>query len=380
MCANGLHEMTEGNIRHRSGDRTGWQECLACQRESWARRHRDNREDINRTRCLRSKARRLGLELRRAGAVFSVYGDGEVGHTGTFESVAAWLSERQERRPAGPLPLPIPAAWEAWIGLFVDEQRAAQLRPGTISTRAKHLVIFARRHPDCDPLTVTRADLVRYLGDSGWQPTTAHAVKSTFRVFFRTLEDLGHRTDDPTRSLPRVRVPRRLPRPCPEDVVAAACKSEDPRIALAVRIAAETGLRRCEVAALRRDDVHGPAGSRALVICGKGGHERTIPITDELAERLLQSGSEYIFPNPWGGPLSPSRFGAILRTGLPPGFTPHTLRHRFGTVVYQATGDIRVAQELLGHASPVTTAIYTQVSGEALRRGAMAAVLHREEL
>lgn len=129
--------------------------------------------------------------------------------------------------------------------MFVDEQHAARLSGGTVATRVRHLVVFARRNPERDPLTVTREELVRYLADSDWKPTTAHAVKSTFRVFFRFMCALGHRLDDPSRSLPRVRVPRRVPRPCPDDVVRVVCTStDDPRVPLAIRIAAETGMRR----------------------------------------------------------------------------------------------------------------------------------------
>jgi site-specific recombinase XerD len=65
------------------------------------------------------------------------------------------------------------------------------------------------------------------------------------------------------------------------------------------------------------------------------------------------------------------RLGKLITEALPGDWTAHTLRHRFGTVAYQATGDIRAVQELLGHASPTTTAIYTKVTDGAMRRAAM---------
>jgi hypothetical protein len=56
-------------------------------------------------------------------------------------------------------------------------------------------------HPRSDPLTVTRNQLVGYLGNNQWSPRTAHSVRSTLWVFFRLLHDLEHRRDDPARTL-----------------------------------------------------------------------------------------------------------------------------------------------------------------------------------
>jgi site-specific recombinase XerD len=121
-----------------------------------------------------------------------------------------------------------------------------------------------------------------------------------------------------------------------------------------------------------------------LRVIGKGGHERTVPISDELAAELVAVPGPYVFPavDRWGnviGPhITPHQLGKLIAAALPDNWTVHTLRHRFATKAYQATGDIRAVQELLGHASPVTTAIYTQVANESLRRAAMAAALGTE--
>jgi integrase/recombinase XerD len=152
-------------------------------------------------------------------------------------------------------------------------------------------------------------------------------------------------------------------------------------ILLAVRIEAETGLRRAEIARIRRCDVEGDPGAFWLRVLGKGGHERTVPITDDLAAALIAGPGSYVFPSldRWGNSLAPhisaDALGVLIAEALPDKWTVHTLRHRFATKAYAATKDIRAVQELLGHASPTTTAIYAQVANESLRTAAMAAQL-----
>jgi integrase len=124
---------------------------------------------------------------------------------------------------------------------------------------------------------------------------------------------------------------------------------------------------------------HGPQSTRLGRI--RGGHERTIPISDSLAEALLDRAAGYVFPSldRWGKPLgthlTSHHLGKLVAAALPGTWTTHALRHRFGTMAYQGTHDIRVVQELLGHASPITTAIYTKVDNEAMRRAVDAARL-----
>lgn len=265
------------------------------------------------------------------------------------------------------------------MALFVTEQHAAKRSPNTITTRTGHLRAFALVHPDSDPLTVTRNQLVAYLGNNDWTPRTTHSVRSTMRVFFRLLFDLEHRRDDPARTLPSIALPRALPRPCPDHAIIAAYEDvTDNRIALAIRVAVETGLRRTEIARLKPTDVEGGPGNHAVHVVGKGGHERTVPITDELAGLLLSVTTPWVFPGPSGGPITPPHLGKLIAGALPGPWTTHTLRHRFATMAYQASSDLRAVQELLGHTSPVTTAIYTKPADQSMRRAAMAAAVQHQ--
>lgn len=280
------------------------------------------------------------------------------------------------RRAPGPAPTALPARWVRWVELFASEQHAAKRSTGTIATRVGHLRAFALAHPRSSPLTVTRDQLVHYLGNNDWTPRTTHSVRSTLRVFFRLLYELEHRRDDPARTLPPVKLPRALPRPCPDHaIITAYATVTDTRVGLAIRIATETGMRRAEVARLKPTDVEGRPGDYAVHVIGKGGHERVVPITDELADQLLAIQAPWVFPAPYGGPITPQHLGKLIARALPDQWTAHTLRHRFATVAYQTTSDLRAVQELLGHTSPVTTAIYTRVSDQAMRRAAMAAAV-----
>lgn len=129
-----------------------------------------------------------------------------------------------------------------------------------------------------------------------------------------------------------------------------------------VRLAGACGLRRAEIAQLRGDDID----NGWVRVTGKGGQVRAVPLPDDLA--WLGGVDGWVFPNGRGGHLAPDTVGRLLRQVL--GRGGHTLRHRYATTVYAGTGDLRAVQELLGHASPVTTARYTLVSPKRLREAA----------
>jgi integrase len=301
--------------------------------------------------------------------------------SGHLVAVEVWLADRMVNRRPGPAPgprmQPLPALWAPWLDLFAAEQRGAARRPLTIRNRLCRLAMFARAHPGSDPLTVSRQQLADFLGAQLWAPETKHNVRAVFVVFWGFLHERGHRDDDPSKGLLRVRVPRSKPRPCPDEWIKDALASaSDPRARLAIRIAAETGLRRAELAALRTTDVMGCPGRYLLHVGdGKGGRQRQVPISDDLAAVLLSIPTKYVFLGRHGAPLSSDYLGRLIARALPDSFTAHGLRHRFGTTAYGASHDLRAVQELLGHSSPTTTAVYTAVGDHAMRAAAMATLM-----
>jgi integrase/recombinase XerC len=136
------------------------------------------------------------------------------------------------------------------------------------------------------------------------------------------------------------------------------------------------GLRISEALGLSRADVEGPT----LRVMGKGGKTRLVPIIEPVRQAIeaylklcpfTLTPSQPMFRGVKGGVLSPRLLQARMvqlrsALGLPPGATPHALRHSFATHLLGRGGDLRAIQELLGHASLSTTQIYTAVDTERL--------------
>ena len=238
------------------------------------------------------------------------------------------------------------------------------------------------------------------LGRRGYAPATLARKLSTLRGFTRHLTEAGVLAADPARSLPGPRRRRRLPRVLSlseVDTLVAATDGTDP-LALRDRVVLELlygcGLRSMELVALRLGDVQ--AAQAQLIVRGKGGKMRIVPLGDEAAaalRRYLERGRGELErqATAHGGaapaaprreaPLLLSRRGRALLTsdirrlvvkysrlaGIDPA-SPHMLRHAYATHMLERGADLRAIQELLGHASVSTTQVYTHVSGAHLRR------------
>lgn len=145
-----------------------------------------------------------------------------------------------------------------------------------------------------------------------------------------------------------------------------------------------TGARISEVVALDVDDLHF-ADDAVVRLFGKGSKERVVPVgayaQRAVSDYLVRSrpglaakgkGTPALFLNQRGGRLSRQSVWMILskaaqRAGIATEVSPHTLRHSFATHLLEGGADVRVVQELLGHASVTTTQIYTKVSVDSLR-------------
>ncbi|HZK05176.1 MAG TPA: site-specific tyrosine recombinase XerD [Actinomycetaceae bacterium] len=144
-----------------------------------------------------------------------------------------------------------------------------------------------------------------------------------------------------------------------------------------------TGARISEAVGLAADDIE--AETRSVRLFGKGSKVRVVPIGSLAIEALdaytvrarpafaaKGRGTPVLFLNSLGRPLSRQSAWAILRkaavkAGIEQEISPHTLRHSFATHLLQGGADVRVVQELLGHASVTTTQIYTHVTIDSLR-------------
>jgi integrase/recombinase XerD len=300
------------------------------------------------------------------------------------------------RRPVSRADDPAPAA--ALVGpaeAYLDELRTGRrLSPHTLDGYARDLADyrrFAARHrlvgwQEATPVFVDGyfASLLR----RGLSGGTVARRRSALRGFHAFLERTGVRSEDPLRDLPPPRRDRRLPHAlAAEDVerLLAAPEGEAPaalRDRAMLELAYASGLRVSELCGLERSRID--LAGRTVSVAGKGGRERVVPF-GRAAERALRAWLERgrprlaartrhdaAFVNARGGPLGRMGFWKILRgharaAGLATRVHPHALRHSFATHLLQGGADLRVVQELLGHASVATTAIYTHLDRAYLR-------------
>lgn len=250
----------------------------------------------------------------------------------------------------------------SWLRRVTDREATIRHRHDNLRRLARRVCVplgeATPEHLDAwqASLTVSRSSIVTY---------TCHV-----RAFYRWLHDSGRREDNAAENLPVPKLGKRLPRPIPERHLALAwrCASGDMVVWLA--LAGWLGLRAGEIARLRDTSVIDEEGGMFLRIDGKGGKERIVPTPPELVPLVrgaMRPGR--LFRRPSGQPVTPNEISHeasvyLQSLGLP--YVLHQLRHRFGTQHYRLCRDIRQTQELMGHASPATTALYTLVSNAAV--------------
>jgi integrase/recombinase XerD len=222
-------------------------------------------------------------------------------------------------------------------------------------------------------------------------PRTLARRISAMRQFFKFLLLEGIRQEDPTTELDTPRLGRALPKILSEAEVAMLINTarswpgdEGVRLCCILELLYATGLRISELvtlplAAVRRDP-------RFLVISGKGGRERVVPLSEpgratlgrylECRTTFLPSSriSRWLFPSRGrAGHLTRQRAGQLLKElALQAGFepnrlSPHVLRHAFASHLLDHGADLRSVQQMLGHADITTTQIYTHVLPDRLR-------------
>lgn len=257
--------------------------------------------------------------------------------------------------------------WNAALAEYEVAQRAAGRSPGTIRLHRHYLEQLRARH--ADPWSVTTRDLRAVLASRRWAAETRRSARSAFRGFYRWAHGSGYVDDDPGLELEAIRVPPGVPRPTPELVVAQTLAYSPPRVALMVLLAAYAGLRAAEIARVHADDLVGDE----LVVRGKGGRVRAVPIVEPSLLLRLRQLDGWAFPNGLGSHLSPGHVTKLVSAALPDGWTCHTLRHRFASAAYAGTRDLLAVGQLLGHSRPETTQRYVRLPDDALRAAARAA-------
>lgn len=287
-----------------------------------------------------------------------------------------------------------PDGVEALLSRYLEEIGARRnLSPYTLRNYASDLRHFFA-HLDGQGIDMQAADrhAVRgYLStllEEGVASGSISRRVSTIRSFYRYLRAAGIIEGDPLAGVRGPRRERRLPGFLGNEEVTALVTSADADTPQGLRDRAilellyASGLRVSEVTALNTSDVD--LDERALLVHGKGNRERVVlmgrPAGRALEaylrkgrSRLARGAQEALFLNRDGGRISQRRVQLVVRkyalaAGLDRRAYPHLLRHTFATHMLDGGADLRVVQELLGHASPNTTQIYMHVTEERQRR------------
>lgn len=255
-----------------------------------------------------------------------------------------------------------------------------------------HLAAWVARSGIAEPAGVTRLLLRRYLAylrTRSYARATISRKVSAARRYFLWAARRGLVHADPTLRLSAPGAPGRLPRVLAKRDVGALL--DHPPVAAGepgdhrrrrddavLELLYGSGLRVSELCGLRLGDVD--ARTRTVTVWGKGSRQRQVPVSEPALEAVVawteksrehmlgpDSPPDALFLNSRGRQLGPRDVRRLLDRRSASPTHPHALRHSYATHLLDGGADLRVVQELLGHASLSTTQIYTHVSKERLR-------------
>jgi integrase/recombinase XerC len=275
------------------------------------------------------------------------------------------------------------AVTDTWVGICVPLFSADEAVIVAEHLRYIHLLghtegsIYARARAlhrmavviKCSLVMATAADLLAWRSSLTVSDSSIRAYVGHAREFYRWLVREGYRPDNPALALPLPKATRRLPRPISDEDLAYAIATADERVRPWLILAGWCGLRAKEIALLRWECVLDTSAPPVLLVASdatKGHTERAVPLHEFAAGELAMLRGRrtgYVFPRRDGrpGPNKPWLISQLANNHLHECGSPatiHMLRHWFGTRTYRLKRDLRVVQELLGHARPETTAGY----------------------
>lgn len=289
--------------------------------------------------------------------------------------------------------------WSYWISLYVRTHCVARgLRPLTLAAYEDALKQFSEwvrlTHSDRAPDQVSARDVLEYLQhlrqDRGNGDSAVNRALVVLRSFYRAMVAMGYldHNANPLSGFPSIKaVARKLPIFLAPEQVSRLLAEPKSNTVIGLRDRAllallyGTGIRASECATLRSGQVD--LIRLTITVCGKGGHERTIPLNPQLGEVLRI----YIHARGPALPAAPffrSRFGRPLcrgavyervrtwgqRSRLGIALSPHRMRHTFATHLVRAGVGLVTIRDLLGHRQITSTQIYLHVTAEDLRAAA----------
>lgn len=239
--------------------------------------------------------------------------------------------------------------------------RAAGRSARTIAAR-RRVLIHADEHLPWGLDEADDGELATYLAHTGWSAWTRHTYHVHLSGYYRWAARAGHLTLDPMLMLPRPPEGPRIPNPLTNHELRHALGAPDQPWRRALMLAAYAGLRCCEIVTVQRKDYN----EGRLRVVGKGGKVRIVPVAAPLARELATAPPGLLCVGVRGKALTAQMLTQMQRPvwrrmGLPDEFRLHRGRHWFATRLLEGGADIRIVQQLLGHASLHSVQGYTAV-------------------
>lgn len=266
--------------------------------------------------------------------------------------------------------------------------------PQTVRAYASDLARYLEwaERASADPLGSDPRILRRYLADldrAKYARRTVARRLSAIRSLFAYLNREGELGHDPASVVASPKLPARLPRLVPTEVLAELLDDLGDGTPAGIRDRAifellyATGARVSELVSLDLGDVDLASGQ--IRVTGKGDKQRILPLHPEASSRVRvylatgrpglrpKAGEDAVFLNRSGSRLTDGGIRRLLRRhldsmGAASGVTPHTFRHTFATHLLEAGADLRTVQDLLGHVALSTTQLYTHLGVQRLQR------------
>lgn len=258
--------------------------------------------------------------------------------------------------------------WSAWM---TSQNRS----PQTIRQWRWKLRRLSEAYLNRSPWKLSTEDLYTWYGSQGWAPGSRKSARSALCSFYGWAKESGRTKRNPAAELHGVAISTSQPRPARDMAVTSALARGTDKERLMILLGDREGMRCGEIAQCRWEDI----GDEMLLVHGKGGHERYVPLNEELAAELAaewarrqagghgtgwhytSGGDTFVFPGRDGGPMAARWISQQVSAVLGKGVTAHQLRHRYATRLLAETGNLRLVQQCLGHRSPDTTQIYAKV-------------------
>lgn len=279
---------------------------------------------------------------------------------------------------------------EAYVRYLVAEKNLSPLTLRNYRSDLHHFAGWLEENEGVPLLQADRLMLRRYLAslkESGMATGSMARKVSTIRSFFKFLVREGKLEASPLTGIVSPRREKKLPTVLSRETLAALIESADEPTPVGLRNRAilelmyASGVRISEAVGI--DVRHLDLAERRLIVRGKGNKERMVLLGGPAVEavrrylaqgrpRLVAGAEAALFVNRDGGRLSARSIQKVVRTyalkaGIDTRVWPHLLRHSFATHLLDGGAELRVVQELLGHASAQTTQIYTHVTEERQR-------------